>query len=67
MLQHNYGTEKINRLHTEAQSVRLTKEVKIPVWRKTLASHLNNIADLLDGFDILDTELDVSLDRKATA
>ncbi len=61
MLQHSYSTEKINRLHTEAQNVRLARQVSTQKWRKVLAQHLTNAAKFLD------SELDVSFERKATA
>jgi len=61
MLQHNYGTAKINRLHTEAKNVRLAKQVKTPLLRRALAKSLSQIANRLD------SEFEISFERKVTA
>lgn len=61
MLQHNYSTEKINRLHTEAKNARLARQVKTHQWRRTLAYYLNQTAKRLD------SDLEVPFERKVTA
>lgn len=58
MLQHNYSTERITRLHTEAKNVRLAQQVKTHQWRKTLAHYLSQTAKRLDN------ELEVPFKRE---
>ena len=64
MLQHNYSTEKINRLHTEATNARLAKEANPYMLRKALAKSLKQIANRLD---TIDKETEIQFQREATA
>jgi len=57
----NYGTAKINRLHTEAKNARLARQVKTPLLHRAIAKSLTQIANRLD------SEFEISFERKATA
>ena len=64
MLQHNYSTEKLNRLRTEATNARLANEANPNRLRKTLAKALTQIANHLDS---IDNETGSPFNKKVTA
>jgi len=64
MLQHNYNTEKLNRLRKEATNARLAKEANPQMLRKAVAKLFSQITSF---FDKMDNEPKGPFNKKATA